>query len=71
MACVAKHLFLNWVDDAIASLTILRNMLCSFIYNFADLVVMTIHYKHIGEAFYFFHHGASMYAYYYVMVSKV
>ena len=29
---------------------------------------MSVHYKHIGEAFYFFHHGASMYAYYYVTV---
>ncbi|PVD23605.1 hypothetical protein C0Q70_16877 [Pomacea canaliculata] len=40
-------------------------------YMAADLVVMTIHYKHIGEAFYFFHHGASMYAYYYVMTYGV
>ncbi|XP_076440792.1 TLC domain-containing protein 4-B-like [Babylonia areolata] len=40
-------------------------------YMASDLVIMTIHYKHIGEVFYFFHHGASMYAYYYVMTYGV
>lgn len=41
---------------------------CAVVFGYmtADLVVMTIHYKQIGEAFFFFHHGASMYAYYYV-----
>lgn len=40
-------------------------------YMAADLVIMTIHYKQVGEVFYFFHHGASMYAYYYVMTYGV
>ncbi|XP_046332594.1 TLC domain-containing protein 4-B-like [Haliotis cracherodii] len=41
---------------------------CAILFGYmaSDLVVMTVHYKHIGETFYFFHHGASMYAYYYV-----
>ncbi|ESO88249.1 hypothetical protein LOTGIDRAFT_219318 [Lottia gigantea] len=40
-------------------------------YMTCDILIMTIHYKKIGEAFYFFHHGASMYAYFYVMTYGV
>ncbi|KAL3869363.1 hypothetical protein ACJMK2_042055 [Sinanodonta woodiana] len=40
-------------------------------YMTSDAVLMAIHYKHIGEIFYFFHHGASIYAYYYVMTYGV
>lgn len=36
-------------------------------YMIADLIIMTVHYRNIGEVFYFFHHGASIYAYVYVM----
>ncbi|XP_029640227.1 TLC domain-containing protein 4-B [Octopus bimaculoides] len=40
-------------------------------YMVADLIIMTVHYKTIGEVFYFFHHGASIYAYVYVMTIGV
>ncbi|XP_041356947.1 TLC domain-containing protein 4-B-like [Gigantopelta aegis] len=40
-------------------------------YMTADLIILSIHYKEIGEIFYIFHHGASMYAYYYVMTYGV
>lgn len=40
-----------------------------FIFPFLDVIIMTIHYKQIGEIFYVFHHGASIYAYYYAMAS--
>jgi len=35
----------------------------------ADTIVMLVHYRAVGELFYIFHHGASIYAYYFVMVS--
>ena len=38
---------------------------------FADTIVMLFHYRAVGELFYIFHHGASIYAYYFVMVSEV
>ncbi|KAK6179180.1 TLC domain-containing protein 4-B [Patella vulgata] len=40
-------------------------------YMTCDVLIMTIHYKKIGEVFYFFHHGASIYAYFYVMTYGV
>lgn len=36
-------------------------------YMAADAMLMTIYYKQIGEKFYFFHHAATVYAYYHVM----
>uniref|UniRef100_A0A0B7BK45 TLC domain-containing protein n=1 Tax=Arion vulgaris TaxID=1028688 RepID=A0A0B7BK45_9EUPU len=40
-------------------------------YMTSDVIIMTIHYKQIGEIFYVLHHGASIYAYYYVMTYGV
>ncbi|XP_022319419.1 TLC domain-containing protein 4-B-like isoform X2 [Crassostrea virginica] len=40
-------------------------------YMLADAVVMAIYYKQIGEVFFLFHHAASVYAYYYVVVYGV
>lgn len=37
-------------------------------YMAADAMLMTIYYKYIGEKFYFFHHAATVYAYYHVMI---
>ena len=34
-----------------------------------DLLVMLQHYSEVGEMFYLFHHGSTIYAYYFVMVS--
>lgn len=36
-------------------------------YMAADALLMVIYYKQIGETFYFFHHAATVYAYYHVM----
>ncbi|KAL5017535.1 hypothetical protein ScPMuIL_007124 [Solemya velum] len=40
-------------------------------YMSADAIIMAVYYRQIGEIFYFFHHGASIYAYYYVMTYGV
>ncbi|XP_005095920.1 TLC domain-containing protein 4-B [Aplysia californica] len=40
-------------------------------YMTSDVIVMSIHYKQIGDVFYVLHHGASIYAYYYVMTYGV
>lgn len=40
-------------------------------YMLADAVIMTIYYKQIGEVFFYFHHAASIYAYYYVVAYGV
>ena len=34
----------------------------------SDALLMVVYYKQIGETFYFFHHAATVYAYYHVMV---
>jgi len=36
-------------------------------YMVSDTIIMFIHYNVIGEVFYIFHHGVSIYAYYFVM----
>jgi len=36
-----------------------------------DTIIMVWHYKKIGDACYLLHHAASVYAYYYVMVSNI
>ncbi|KAK2183318.1 hypothetical protein NP493_315g01018 [Ridgeia piscesae] len=36
-------------------------------YMASDTIVMLVHYRAVGELFYIFHHGASIYAYYFVM----
>ena len=61
---IAKH-NRQWESHySIASL-----ILYSTVYFFSDAIIMLVYYKEIGEVFYIFHHGAVIYAYYYVMVS--
>ena len=50
-------------------LMILWNILPLVVFFITDAVVMAIYYKQIGEVFFLFHHAASVYAYYYVVVS--
>ncbi|GFO41459.1 transmembrane protein 56 [Plakobranchus ocellatus] len=40
-------------------------------YMTSDVIIMAVHYQQMGEVFYVLHHGASIYAYYYVMTYGV
>jgi len=35
----------------------------------ADSIVMILHYREVGDICYIFHHGATIYGFYFVMVS--
>jgi len=35
----------------------------------SDCIVMILHYREVGKVCYIFHHGATIYAFYFVMVS--
>jgi len=36
---------------------------------YTDSIVMVLHYREVGDICYIFHHGATIYAFYFVMVS--
>ncbi|KAK3092090.1 hypothetical protein FSP39_025089 [Pinctada imbricata] len=38
-----------------------------FVFSFSDMILLTMYWKQIGDVVFFLHHGASVYAYVYVM----
>ncbi|KAL8570034.1 hypothetical protein ACOMHN_036311 [Nucella lapillus] len=61
------HANLIWWDSPVVRAA------CSVVAGYLtfDLVIITIHFKHLGQAGYYFHHAASVFAYYYAMCYAV
>ncbi|CAE1278160.1 unnamed protein product [Acanthosepion pharaonis] len=50
---------------------ICSSTLSPFLFSLSDTIVMAVHYKKIGEPFYFLHHASAAYAFFYVSMFGV